>query len=414
MKNTGTLTCKRTKPKTHGPAFPVIFEWNTKCKNNEKSLVPMKISVDLCPALRVDWEVFNDSLQAIDCDISVYFKHNIQTVRSVLLMPNHRNLFKVTVTEAELLLTSDLSEHHIKCYKLLKYILNGEPFPLQSFTSKLKHGFQDKTILPSYSLKLMVWYHQFTQHCSEEIDLGSCFTMMLSRCNSYLQLEDILKHPMNSEVNVIGSKLSNHFGEPLGINITNTTLQSCERIRRVLKVMNTVQDVPVENYNFEKICHKIGVRGPGRYYRSKYTLTYTLIVCVLLVSQIACTGYFALSEHVWYSTVLWVVGSWACSGGVLGMNFFLSPNMLFRSSRDSTDTWIMCVVRVWYVFGLTLLTLSSHGLAFYLAVIIQGILLFALNLIRIYCIHKPLKHFMKTGAFPENTEASPSIPCAYA
>ena len=80
VKNTGTLTCKRTKPKTHGPAFPVIFEWNTKCKNNEKCLVPMKISVDLCPALRVDWEVFNDSLQAIDCDVSVNFKHNIQTV----------------------------------------------------------------------------------------------------------------------------------------------------------------------------------------------------------------------------------------------------------------------------------------------------------------------------------------------
>ena len=109
------MTCKPSKPETHSPAFPVMFEWR-----GIISLLPLKISIDLCPALKVDWEMFRYSLQSIDCDVSVDFKCRIQNIGSVLLMPKSENHFKITFTEAELLLTADLSEHHRKCYKLLK------------------------------------------------------------------------------------------------------------------------------------------------------------------------------------------------------------------------------------------------------------------------------------------------------
>ena len=109
-KSTGTLTCRPTKPETHGPAFPIMFKWQG---NTTRCSAPMKISIDLCPALKVDWTVYKNCLQSIDGDLSTNFIHHIQHVGSVLLMPSHANLFKVTLTEAELLLTSALSEHHI-------------------------------------------------------------------------------------------------------------------------------------------------------------------------------------------------------------------------------------------------------------------------------------------------------------
>ena len=69
--------------------------------------------------------------------------------------------------------------------------------------------------------------------------------------------------------------------------------------------------------------------------------------------------------------------------------------MIVRSSRRLVDTYVLCVVRVWYLIGLTLLTLSAHGLTFYLSVIIHGIILFVLNSMRIYYIRNRLKVFMK-------------------
>ena len=256
-KSTGTLTCKPSKPDTRGPACPVMFEWR-----GIISLLPLKISVDLCPALKVDWEMFRDSLQSIDCDVSADFKCRIHNIGSVLLMPKTENHFRITFTEAELLLTADLSEHRRKCYKLLKYVINGEPLPLQTQTSKIKYIFQDKTFLPSYALKLMIWNHQFTEHCSEEKDIGSCFSRILFKFVNYSQLKESLKHPVNSGVKLVGSELSKDIGDGLA---NNTTLHSVERIRRVLKGFKMIQGVTIEKYDFETFCHKLAIRGLGRY-----------------------------------------------------------------------------------------------------------------------------------------------------
>ena len=155
----------------------------------------MKISVDLCQALKLFWDVYKNMLQSNGCNVPYALKNHIQNVRTVLLMPhnNYQNdgsilsmpnnvvcAFKVTFTEAELLLTAGLSDHHIKCYKLLKYVTNPEIHPLQTDTSKIKYLFQDKSLVPSYALKIMVWNHQFNQKCFEENDTFSCVFQMLS------------------------------------------------------------------------------------------------------------------------------------------------------------------------------------------------------------------------------------------
>ena len=405
-KSTGILTGLPSKPKIHGPAFLVMFEWHG---NTATCSATMKISVDLCPALEVDWREYKDSLQSIECDVVADYKHHIKNVGSVLLLPSNANLFKVTLTEAELLLTSELSEHHIKCYKLLKYIINGEPHPLQTIACKIKYKFQNNTFLPSYALKLIVWHHQFTQHCSDEKDLGFCVTTILQSCESYSQCVDILKHPLNTRISSLGFKLSNYVRGDIEIITTLIThktfcLQdSCERTRRVLNGLRTIHDLSLEQYNFEKFCHKIAVSGLGRYYGSQYRIIYTVIVCLLFVSLFACTGYFALSEQEWQSTVLWIVGCSMSLIGIYGMNFYLSPNMLARSRRKCYEMFLLCFVYTWYITGLGLLVQSAHGLTFYLIVIIQGISLIFLNAVRIHCIHNRLKVFMKSEAVPERS-----------
>ena len=80
-KKTGHLTCKSSKPEVHGPACTVMLNWH-----RQTSETPLKISVDLCLALRIPWEVYEIFLQSNDCDVSCNFKTRIQNVGSVLLM----------------------------------------------------------------------------------------------------------------------------------------------------------------------------------------------------------------------------------------------------------------------------------------------------------------------------------------
>ena len=292
VKTAGTLLCKPTKPTFHGPALPVMFEWQGRTKAYS---VPMKISVDLCSALKVDWEVYENCLQSSDYDISDDFKLHVKNVGSILLMPGFDTFFKITLTEAELLHTSKLSNHHIKCYRLLKFIVNGEPLPAQTLTSKIKHKFQDKTFVPSYAIKMLIWHHQFIKHCFEESDLGICVTDILSSLESYSQLETMLKHPANCEKNVIGSKI---WKDITNNKWKNIIVQNIQRIKRIDKGLEKVQNTSKGQYNFEKFCNRIQIRGLGRY-NGGINAMYTLIIFVLFLSQIACAGYIVLKEQVW-------------------------------------------------------------------------------------------------------------------
>ena len=50
-KSTGKLTARRSKPESHGPAFMIGLIWERKTTEKYKT---MEISVDLCPALKLD------------------------------------------------------------------------------------------------------------------------------------------------------------------------------------------------------------------------------------------------------------------------------------------------------------------------------------------------------------------------
>ena len=310
------------------------------------------------------------------------FKHHIQTVGSVLfIMPKSfleilkvrfiltkwastETEFEVAFTEAELLLTAELSEHHIKCYKLLKYVVNGEPLPLPTKTSRLKYFFQDNTFLPSYALKLVVWRHQFTHQCSEEIDLGSCFSRILSICDCLSQLEDGLQHPVKVGTTGGGTELFKSISN--GAN--NTFLQGQERIRRVLKGFKKVQKEHVEQYNFEKFCDKIAIRGLGRCYASRYTIIYALIVYLLCCSQVVWTGYFAFKELTLKSVSLWVFGSIFLVIATVIMHYFTLKSMTVSSRKNCVFfTCLFICILSFYEIGLALSCFSANGLTFLLA-----------------------------------------------
>ena len=179
-----------------------MFEWHRKT-----SEPPLKISVDLCEALKIPWEVYEDMLQSNHCDVPDDFKNHIKSVGSVLLMTYHKRndlcAFKVTFTEAELLLTTGLSAHHIKCYKILKYVTNPEPHPSQTCTSSIKSFIKDSSF-PSYALKLMAWNHHFNQKCLRENDTLKCDLEMFFHHSTIMHHEedDRLTHPFNKNSGV--------------------------------------------------------------------------------------------------------------------------------------------------------------------------------------------------------------------
>ena len=249
-KNTGHLTCKSSKPEQHGPACTVTFEWHRK-----SSKPPMKISVDLCQALKLPWEVYEKMLRSNGCDVSNYLDktHIENKVWSVLLMPHKSiyllNAFKVTFTEAELLLTANLSDHHIKCYKLLKYITNPEIHPLQTFASRIKYFFQyESDGFDSYKLKIMVWNHQFHEKCYEENDTFACVFQML--CHFH---DSSLRHPFNRNSRV---KVTSDWNK----NEISKSILDRTRDLGVLGSLEMIQKMSIDKYDYETCCHKLVIR----------------------------------------------------------------------------------------------------------------------------------------------------------
>ena len=100
-------------------------------------------------------------------------------IESVLLMPRSDMRFKVTFTEAELQLTLNLNR---KCYRLLKYIVNGEPFPFER-NNRIKKfiGSLRRSAHHSYMLKRLVYDHHYIHQCDKEFNVGLCVDEMLRK-----------------------------------------------------------------------------------------------------------------------------------------------------------------------------------------------------------------------------------------
>ena len=231
-KSTGKLTARRSKPESHGPAFMFGLIWE---RETTKKYTTMEISIDLCPALKLDYS------PALKFDIVPYYYERldiIESIDSVLLMPHIEHLFKVTFTETQLLYTSHLSPHHRKCYKLLKYLVNGEPFPRETPTAKIITPFMgSKTVFHSYKLKTEVWDHQFKQKCTEDKDLSSCIYRVIQGIEDASSTTDIFK------------RLPNKRG------------QSLLRLRTLQEGLKKIKNTRIETYNFEESCRFIAYRG---------------------------------------------------------------------------------------------------------------------------------------------------------
>ena len=214
----------------------------------------MEIAVDLCSALKLNCEDYYSTLPSSDSVVS----NDLDHVKSVLLMPREGIRFKVTFTEAELQLTSSLSEHHRKCYRLLKYIINGEPFPLETKSRIVKYFGNRHTLFHSYALKWVAWDHHYNQQCAQAA-LGLCVAKMLSKLQIKTAPVEDLIHPFNRNRIIVTSKWNDKFrkSEPWQLNFIEGYMRLCTVRRGVQKALN----IPIEEYNYETICRAIAARG---------------------------------------------------------------------------------------------------------------------------------------------------------
>ena len=317
--DTGKLKLKRSKPELNGPACTIQLLWE-RATIQDKTAMEMLISIDLCPAIRLDFEEYyqllptsakavsidlsddcsTDSvrstkkstesvLQSADKSVAKDLDHeapletcgfnparsdefvvslfgtevpnhldhvkstkpvlspsrNInakdldyaKSIKSILLMPRDDMRFKVTFTDAELTLLLNMSEHHRKCYKLLKYLINGEPTPLQRHRYwRIKKlfdyviGFRP-SYFHSYLIKQAVWDHHYIQQCNEEVNLGLCVTRTLSKLYYHDYRQDII-HPFNNDMRIYTSKFE---GTYIGYSSLTAISIAFDAIKRLQK-----------------------------------------------------------------------------------------------------------------------------------------------------------------------------------
>ena len=240
---TGQLRMKHLKTEPHGIAILARFVWERNGENN----ATMEVSVDICPALKLDATDHENIMQSFDQSIftDLGYTDNLETV---LLMPRIQNLFKVTFTESEIACTSNLSQHHKTCYKLLKRLVNGEPQPPERPADCVMKHFQGpQTIFHSYILKTKIWNHHFKQHCTEQEDIYGCVNRVLYELKKLDK--ELPKHPF-ARISIRDSDVftESAFVERLSISRLNT----------LSKGLKQIKTTPIEKYNFEDFCRVIG------------------------------------------------------------------------------------------------------------------------------------------------------------
>ena len=287
--NTGTLKFKhKYKAKLHGPAFMIRLIWES-----NRTKTSMEISVDLCLAVKLHG-VPDKVLPLSNISFSTY-KLYAQRVGSVMLIPRNGLRFKVTFTESELMLTSTMSEHHRKCYKILKYIINGEPYPSERSKSKILEYFQDsETNIHSYALKTAIWNHHYKELCPEEHDLGSCIIKIVKILCSVTRTRQFDHNEYMLLKEMIGrSEL-----------LSKSKIPCKTRLKELLDNLRMISNTDKQVYNYET-CRAAIVIPSHRYRCYKLTRFYlglsmyiTVIVFVAYLHKasgnkvIDVTGYF--------------------------------------------------------------------------------------------------------------------------
>ena len=277
-KTTGQLRMKHLKTEPHGIAILARFVWERNGENN----ATMEVSVDICPALKLDATDHENIMQSFDQSIftDLGYTDNLETV---LLMPRIQNLFKVTFTESEIACTSNMSQHHKKCYKLLKYIVNGEPQPPERPANCVMKHFQGaQTSLHSYILKTKIWNHHFKQHCTEQEDIYGCVNSVLDELKKLDK--ELPKHPF--------ARISIQRPDVLPETIFVERL-SISRLNTLSKGLKQIKTTPIENYNFEDFCRVIGNnKFPAKCVENAIDKVIIIVLFTSLVSLLV-PAYFA-------------------------------------------------------------------------------------------------------------------------
>ena len=269
------------------------------------------------------------------------------SIKSVLLMPRVGMQFKVTFTEAEMLLTLNLSEHHRKCYRLMKYIINGEPFPLEPHKNRIAKCFEtDHTVFHSYILKRAVWEHHYIEECNEEIHLGNCVRKMSSLVVS-TKRNDLI-HPFNKHQLVDTSKCNERFGKTKMLQHEPDVLKLADVAIGVQKIMNT----PIDKYDYQDCLFHL----KGCNFSKSASLMWRLfliILCLGLLSVIAKLGLNlqTMNDDVEFKTVL--VKTMACvlfaafifyiffARNVVNLKWALLANHLSLCTKH-IELWLLC------------------------------------------------------------------------
>ena len=181
QKQTGMLEIKYNSPTVHGPALNLYFQWYTLDGTS------MEISVDLCPAIKLKGD-YSDiiNLETVTCETYI---HYAREVGSMVLLPCKRGLschkglcFSVNFTETEVLLINNISDHHRKCYMILKYLINANLKPsLGGVFDWVDNLVSPETAFFSYILKVLVLRHHYELMCTETTCLASCIERLLHK-----------------------------------------------------------------------------------------------------------------------------------------------------------------------------------------------------------------------------------------
>ena len=176
----GVLEMRYSSLTVHGPAFNPYFQWQ------RPDGTTMEISVDLCPVIRLKG-AYPDVLNLETVTNEVYYRY-AQSVGSQVLLPSKKRTCKnglcysVNFTETEILLIKKLSDHHKRCYMILKYLLNAKTRPsFGGVFDWIENIFEPETAFFSYILKVLILQHHYELMCSETTCLASCIERILHK-----------------------------------------------------------------------------------------------------------------------------------------------------------------------------------------------------------------------------------------
>ena len=382
--DTGVLSLKNCKVTENGPAFTVRLIWERATHVGKT----VDISVDLCPALKLAGVL--DHVLPTGHGICPAYLDFARKTGSVLLMPREGFRFKVSFTEAELLRTECMSEHHKKGYTILKYIINGEPFPYEDSKNAVVEYFRgSQTVIHSYALKTLVWDHHYVQRCCEETDLGSCITQMLTKLHH--SLFEGLVHPVHT-----GKIVRATMATVESLMVPTKSFPSTKRIEMLMEGLDKVSTLSPQDYSYKACSSFIATSGFLKCYSKLTKFSYFLfsfVMYIMIFSKLLPQA----------SNLTFIIGSFmiGMSIATLWCPIYSKTRMLAFISMYSISEYrfsvvLVCCFSITHMTGwICFLILIGNGVVRILHVLMSLMLLFTGIFLMLNNIQSLRRHFRK-------------------